>query len=137
LAANYGYSFWRHGNVSGQCSTLPGIAGIILTLGMAIDANVLIYERLREEYGRGQSLKAAIDAAFEKAFSAIFDSNVTTLITAVLLFWKATGPVRGFAITLTMGIIASMFTALVVTRKSIRVGDSSTGHQIDLDDQFD
>src|SRR5688572_6458284 len=96
--------------------TLPGIAGIILTLGMAIDANVLIYERLREEMAAGKSLRAAVDAAFDKAFSAIFDSNVTTLITSVILFWKATGPVKGFAVTLTMGIIASMFTALVVTR---------------------
>ena len=100
----------------GTVLTLPGIAGIILTLGMAIDANVLIYERLREEMAAGKSLVAAIDAAFNKAFSAIFDSNVTTLITAVILFWKATGPVRGFAITLIMGILASMFTALVVTR---------------------
>lgn len=96
--------------------TLPGIAGIILTLGMAVDANVLIYERLREELEAGKSLKAALNAAFEKAFSAIFDSNVTTLITAVILFWKASGPVKGFAVTLTMGIIASMFSALIVTR---------------------
>ena len=96
--------------------TLPGIAGIILTLGMAIDANVLIYERLREELAAGKSIPVAVKAAFEKAFSAIFDSNVTTLITAVILFWKATGPVKGFAVTLTMGIIASLFTALVVTR---------------------
>jgi SecD/SecF fusion protein len=96
--------------------TLPGIAGIILTLGMAVDANVLIYERLREELEAGKSLKAAVTTAFEKAFSAIFDSNVTTLITAVILFWKATGPIKGFAVTLTMGIVASMFTALVVTR---------------------
>ncbi|HEX8311416.1 MAG TPA: protein translocase subunit SecD [Chthoniobacteraceae bacterium] len=96
--------------------TLPGIAGIILTLGMAIDANVLIYERLREELAAGKSIEAAVKAAFDKAFSAIFDSNITTLITAVILFWKATGPVKGFAVTLTMGIIASLFTALVVTR---------------------
>ncbi len=96
--------------------TLPGIAGIILTLGMAVDSNVLIYERLREELEAGKSLKSALSAAFDKAFSAIFDSNVTTLITAVILFWKATGPVKGFAVTLTMGIIASMFAALVVTR---------------------
>jgi SecD/SecF fusion protein len=96
--------------------TLPGIAGIILTLGMAVDANVLIYERLREELEAGKSLKTALSAAFDKAFSAIFDSNITTLITAVILFWKATGPVKGFAVTLTMGIIASMFSALIVTR---------------------
>jgi SecD/SecF fusion protein len=96
--------------------TLPGIAGVILTLGMAVDANVLIYERLREELAAGKSLKAALNSAFEKAFSAIFDSNVTTLITAVILFLMATGPIKGFAVTLTMGIIASMFAALIVTR---------------------
>ncbi|HEY5754099.1 MAG TPA: protein translocase subunit SecD [Chthoniobacterales bacterium] len=96
--------------------TLPGIAGIILTVGMAVDANVLIYERLREELAAGKSFTAAIDAAFEKAFSAIFDANVTTLITAAILFWKATGPVKGFAVTLTVGVIASVFAALVVTR---------------------
>jgi SecD/SecF fusion protein len=96
--------------------TLPGIAGVILTLGMAIDANVLIYERLREELAEGKSIKAAVEAAYDKAFSAIFDSNVTTLITAVILFWQATGPVKGFAVTLTMGVIASLFTAMIVTR---------------------
>jgi SecD/SecF fusion protein len=96
--------------------TLPGIAGIILTVGMAVDANVLIYERLREEMAAGKSLRASIEGAYEKAFSAIFDSNVTTLITAAILFWQATGAVRGFAVTLTVGIVASMFTALLVTR---------------------
>ena len=96
--------------------TLPGIAGIILTIGMAVDANVLIYERLREELAAGKPLRPALDAAYEKAFSAIFDSNVTTLITALILFWKATGPVKGFAVTLTIGIVASMFSALLVTR---------------------
>ncbi len=99
-----------------QVLTLPGIAGVILTLGMAIDANVLIYERLREEMEAGKPLKPALESAYNKAFSAIFDSNVTTLITALILFFMATGPVRGFAVTLTIGIIASMFTALVVTR---------------------
>jgi SecD/SecF fusion protein len=96
--------------------TLPGIAGIILTIGMAVDANVLIYERLREELAAGKSLRDAVHASYEKAFSAIFDSNLTTLITAVILFWQATGPVRGFAVTLTIGIVASMFSALLVTR---------------------
>ena len=96
--------------------TLPGIAGIILTVGIAVDANVLIYERLREELAAGKSLKTALTAAYEKAFSSIFDANVTTLITAVILFWKATGPVKGFAISLTLGILASMFTALIVSR---------------------
>lgn len=98
--------------------TLPGIAGIILTIGMAVDANVLIYERLREELALGKSLKIAVQAAFDKAFSSIFDSNVTTLITAAILFWQASGPVKGFAISLTMGILASMFTVLIVCRNA-------------------
>jgi SecD/SecF fusion protein len=100
--------------------TLPGIAGIILTIGMAVDANVLIYERLREETASGKSLSAAVQTAYDKAFSAIFDANVTTLITSVILMWQATGSVRGFAVTLTLGIIASMFSALLVTRTAFR-----------------
>ncbi len=96
--------------------TLPGIAGVILTIGMAVDANVLIYERLREELAAGKSIGGAIRTAYEKAFSAIFDANVTTLITALILFYRASGTVKGFAITLTLGIIASMFAALIVTR---------------------
>ena len=96
--------------------TLPGIAGIILTIGLAVDASVLVYERLREELALGKSLKIAVQAAYEKAFSSIFDANVTTLITAVILFWKASGPVKGFAISLTLGILASLFTALIVGR---------------------
>ena len=96
--------------------TLPGIAGIILTIGLSVDANVLIYERLREEMALGKSLKVALNTAYEKAFSSIFDANVTTLITAAILFWKATGPVKGFAIALTLGILASLFTALIVGR---------------------
>src|SRR5213594_1144721 len=96
--------------------TLPGIAGIILTIGLSVDANVLIYERLREEMALGKSLKAAVQTAYEKAFSSIFDANVTTLITAAILFWKARGPVKGFAISLTLGILASLFTALIVGR---------------------
>jgi SecD/SecF fusion protein len=96
--------------------TLPGIAGIILTIGMAIDANVLIYERLREELEHGKNLKPAIETAYQKAFSAIVDSNLTTLLKVAILFWLGSGPVKGFAITLTIGIIASMFSALLVTR---------------------
>jgi SecD/SecF fusion protein len=96
--------------------TLPGIAGIILTIGLSVDASVLIYERLREELALGKSLKVAVQAAYEKAFSSIFDANVTTLITAAILFWKASGPVKGFAISLTLGILASLFTALIVGR---------------------
>src|SRR5213594_4122524 len=96
--------------------TLPGIAGIILTIGLSVDANVLIYERLREEMALGKSLKVALKTADEKAFSSIFDANVTTLITAAILFWKASGPVKGFAIALMLGILASLFTALIVGR---------------------
>ena len=95
--------------------TLPGIAGLILSLGIAIDANVLIYERLREELDAGKSLKAAIDSSYRKAFSAIFDAHVTQFLTAALLFWLASGPVKGFALTLTVGIVASMFSSLLIT----------------------
>jgi SecD/SecF fusion protein len=99
--------------------TLPGIAGIILTIGLSVDASVLIYERLREEMALGKSLRAAVQTAYEKAFSSIFDANVTTLITAAILFWKASGPVKGFAISLTLGILASLFTALIVGRNAL------------------
>jgi SecD/SecF fusion protein len=102
--------------------TLPGIAGMILTIGMAVDANVLIYERLREEINGGKSLKNAIAAAYEKAFTAIFDSNLTSLITAVILFWMASGTIKGFAVTLTIGILASMFSSILVTRVLFRWG---------------
>ena len=106
----------------GAVLTLPGIAGILLTLGMAIDANVLIYERLREEQAAGKSLQAALKAAYDKAFSAIIDSNLTTLITAGLLFYMATGPVKGFAVTLVIGVVASLFSALIVTRNLFEWG---------------
>lgn len=96
--------------------TLPGIAGIILTLGVAIDANVLIYERLREEKSSGKPILIAIRNSFDKAFTAIFDSNITTLITAVILFYLSTGTIKGFAVTLTVGIASSMIGALVGTR---------------------
>lgn len=96
--------------------TLPGIAGIALSLGMAVDANVLVNERIREELAAGKSLRTAIANGYQKAFSAIFDSNLTTLIAAFLLFQFGTGPIRGFAVTLTIGLLASLFTAIVVTR---------------------
>ncbi|MCE5327462.1 MAG: protein translocase subunit SecD [Planctomycetaceae bacterium] len=96
--------------------TLPGIAGVILTIGMAIDANVLIFERLREEQEKGQPIRTALKNAYSRAFSAIFDSNITTLLTCLILGWVGTEEVRGFAITLGLGIVISMFTALVVTR---------------------
>ena len=96
--------------------TLPGIAGIALSLGMAVDANVLINERIREEISLGRNLRTAISNGYARAFSAIFDSNLTTLIAAFMLFQFGTGPIRGFAVTLTIGLVASMFTAIVVTR---------------------
>jgi len=96
--------------------TLPGIAGIILSMGMAVDANVLIFERFKEEYHGGKTLRSAMDAGFTRAFSTILDSNVTTLIAAGVLFFLGTGPIKGFAITLGLGIILSMFTAITATR---------------------
>ncbi len=117
--------------------TLPGIAGIILTIGMAVDASVLIYERLREELAAGKSLGAALNGAYDKAFSAIFDANVTTLIMAIILFWQATGPVRGFAVTLTLGIVASMFSALICTRTVFRwMGDKGGLKQLRMCDMI-
>lgn len=96
--------------------TLPGIAGIVLTMGMAVDANVLIYERIREELGEGKSLRMAIDAGYNRAFSSILDSHVTTLAAAFLLYVYGVGPIQGFAVTLMIGTGASLFTAIVVTR---------------------
>lgn len=96
--------------------TLPGIAGIALTIGMAVDANVLIFERIREELAKGKSLRSAVAAGYDRAFGTIFDSNITTLITSVILIWKGTGPIKGFGITLTIGVAVSFFTALFVTR---------------------
>ncbi|NQT75432.1 MAG: protein translocase subunit SecD [Candidatus Omnitrophica bacterium] len=96
--------------------TLPGIAGMILVIGMAVDANVLIYERIREELKTGKHIRSAVSAGYNKAFTAILDSNITTLIAAALLFKFGTGPIRGFGVTLSIGILASMFTAIFVTR---------------------
>jgi len=96
--------------------TLPGIAGIILTVGMAVDANVLVFERIREELRTGKTVRASIEAGYGRAFRTIFDANLTTLFTALVLYQFGTGPIRGFAVTLSIGIIVSMFTALVVTR---------------------
>ncbi len=100
----------------GATFTLPGIAGIVLTIGMAVDANVLIYERIREEKEKGKSLRGAIAAGYDRAFSTIFDSNLTTLIASVILIFMGTASVKGFGVTLTIGVTASLFTALVVTR---------------------
>jgi preprotein translocase subunit SecD len=99
--------------------TLPGIAGIVLTIGMAVDANVLIYERIREELKQGNTPQTAIHAGFERAFATILDSNITTLIAAVLLFLLGSGPVKGFAVTLTIGILTTIFTAVTFSRAII------------------
>ena len=100
----------------GTTLTLPGIAGVVLTIGMAVDANVLIYERIREELAKGKSLRGAIAAGYARAFGTIFDSHVTTLISSVILIFMGTGEIKGFGVTLTIGVAASLFTALVVTR---------------------
>ena len=100
----------------GAALSLPGIAGIVLTIGMAVDANVLIYERIREELRDGKSAARAIELGFERAFSAILDSNITGIITAVIMFMIGSGAVRGFAVTTGIGIFTSMFTAVYVTR---------------------
>jgi preprotein translocase subunit SecD len=105
----------------GATLTLPGIAGIVLTMGMAVDANVLIFERIREELRSGLNPARAVEIGFDRAFSAIMDSNVTGLLTAVIMFWIGSGPVRGFAVTLGIGILTSMFTAVYVTRLVIEL----------------
>lgn len=96
--------------------TLPGMAGIILSIGMAVDANVLIFERFKEEYHNGKTLRAAMDAGFSRAFSTILDTNVTTLIAAAVLFFLGSGPIKGFAITLGLGVVLSLLTAVTITR---------------------
>ena len=105
--------------------TLPGIAGLILLIGMSVDANVLIFERIREELDLGKTVRSSIDAGFSKAFSAILDANLTTLIAAAFLFQFGTGPVKGFAVTITIGIVASMFTALFVSRLMFAIWTST------------
>jgi preprotein translocase subunit SecD len=101
--------------------TLPGIAGIVLTTGMAVDANVLIFERIREEIRNGNTPQASIEAGYQKALSTIADANITTLIAAIVLFGFGTGPIKGFAITLSIGIATSMFTAIMGTRAVINL----------------
>jgi len=101
--------------------TLPGIAGIVLTVGMAVDANVLIFERIREEIAAGKSPQASIDAGYDKAFSSIADANITTLIAGLVLFAFGTGPVKGFAVTLSLGVITSMFTSIIGTRTIVNL----------------
>jgi preprotein translocase subunit SecD len=111
----------------GGTLTLPGIAGIILTIGMAVDANILIFERIREEIDRGRTMKAAIDEGFSKALSAIIDSNITTLITGIILYSMGTGLIKGFALTLIFGIISTLFTAIVVSRAVIELSRKEGG----------
>lgn len=101
--------------------TLPGIAGIILSLGMAVDANVLIFERFKEEHRNGKTMRAAMEAGFSRAFTTIVDSNVTTSIAAAILFYFGTGPIKGFAVTLILGNVISMFTAVTLTRYALRL----------------
>ena len=108
-------------SIIGATLTLPGIAGIVLTVGMAVDANVLIFARIREEMKNGRSPQQAIHEGYDRAFLTIFDANLTTLIVAVILFAVGTGPVKGFAVTLSFGILTSMFTAIVVTRAIINL----------------
>jgi protein-export membrane protein SecD len=103
-------------SVLGATLTLPGIAGIVLTVGMAVDSNVLIFERIREEVRRGRKTIAAVDVGFREALRTILDANITTLIAAVILFQLGSGPVRGFAVTLAIGIVTTVFTAYTLTR---------------------
>jgi preprotein translocase subunit SecD len=107
--------------IPGAALTLPGIAGIVLTVGMSVDANVLIFERIREELGNGNTPQASIRAGWDKAYTTIVDSNLTTLIAAIVLFMYGTGPIKGFAVTLSIGIATSMFTAITVTRALVNV----------------
>jgi preprotein translocase subunit SecD len=100
----------------GAVLTLPGIAGVILTIGMGVDSNVLVFERIREELRNGKSAAAAVEAGFSKAFLTIIDTHVTTVVSAFFLFIFGTGPIRGFAITLTIGLIANVFTAIYVSK---------------------
>jgi preprotein translocase subunit SecD len=105
----------------GATLTLPGIAGIVLTVGMAVDANVLIFGRIREEVNNGMAPQMAIHAGYERAVSTIMDANLTTLIVAIILYAVGTGPIKGFAVTLSIGIVTSMFTAIVGTRALINL----------------
>ena len=105
----------------GGTLTLPGIGALVLTIGMAVDANILIYERIREELALGKTIKNAVQLGYEKAFSTIADANVTTLIAALVLFMFGTGPIKGFAVTLSIGIVTSMFTAIFGTRAVVNL----------------
>jgi preprotein translocase subunit SecD len=112
----YALLTWAAFNLLGVTLTLPGIAGFILSIGMAVDANVLIFERTREELRSGKTLYRSVESGFYRAFSSILDSNVTTLISCLALFWFGAGLVKGFALTLAIGVVISMFTALTCSR---------------------
>jgi len=102
--------------LTGITLTLPGIAGIILTIGMGVDANVIIFERIKEEIQDGKTIGAAVDTGFKRAFTAILDSNITTVLTAIVLYWLGSGPIKGFAITLGIGVVFSFLTAVTATK---------------------
>lgn len=112
-------------SILGATLTLPGIAGIVLTIGMAVDANVLIFSRIREELKNGAPPQAAIYAGYERAFITIMDANITTLIVAIILYAVGTGPVKGFAVTLSVGILTSMFTAIMCSRAMVNLAYGS------------
>ena len=107
--------------ILGATLTLPGIAGIVLTMGMAVDANVLIFSRIREELAAGMSTQRAIHEGFNRAFTAIIDANLTSLLVGGILYAMGTGPVKGFAVTMSLGILTSMFTAILVTRAMVNL----------------
>ena len=111
-----GDSAWIHGLLQAATLTLPGIAGVILTIGMGVDSNVLIFERIREEMRAGKAASAAVDQGFAHAWVTIVDTHVTTIVSAAILFMFGTGPVKGFAVTLTFGLAANLFTAVYVSR---------------------
>lgn len=110
----------------GAVLTLPGLAGLILSVGMAVDANIIIFERIKEELRKGAGLRTAIDAGFKRAFAAIFDSNVNTLIAAAVLYWLGTGPVKGFGLTLGLGVLLSLFTGITLSRWLVKMA-AATG----------
>jgi protein-export membrane protein SecD len=105
----------------GQVLTLPGILAVILSIGMAVDANIIIFERLKEEIRTGKTMRSAVDAAFKRAWAAILDSNVCSIGTGMVLYWFGTGPIKGFAVALVIGVLVSLFTAVTVTRLFLKI----------------
>ncbi len=105
----------------GQVLTLPGILAVILSIGMAVDANIIIFERLKEEIRTGKTMRSAVEAAFKRAWAAILDSNVCSIGTGLVLYWFGTGPIKGFAVALVIGVVVSLFTALTVTRLFLKM----------------